>query len=460
MIKPPPSYRLRAGYSDAIVTLTDSATKRRRDYWLGPYGSPASRECYHRLLAAWEAGGRRWPDAESAERALGRRAAPQAADSPGPTVLDLVRRYWAWAKTYYRPNEYGTLRVALRVLRRLYGSTPAAEFGPTTLRALREAMLQPGAAGGGGRPRPAWSRGYANHQVRRIVQMFRWAASRELVPAEVHAALKTVEPLKRGRCAAREGRRVGPARREIIDGALPRMNRQIRALVELQLLTGARPGELLGLRAADLRTNGPSGVWTLALAEHKTALRGRERNIYFGPTAQRVLAPFLAGRPPMAFLFSPAEAERERRAALSAARATPLSCGNRPGTNRVERPKRAAGARYTTASYYVAVTRACDEAFPPPERLRPAVLPGGARERLEEFEARLSAGDRRELAEWRRAHRFHPHQLRHNAATEIRRQFGLEAAQVMLGHSSAVVTEAVYAERDASKAAEIARKIG
>ena len=28
-----PAYRTRAGYNQAIVTLTDSATKRRRDYW-------------------------------------------------------------------------------------------------------------------------------------------------------------------------------------------------------------------------------------------------------------------------------------------------------------------------------------------------------------------------------------------------------------------------------------------
>ncbi len=62
--RPPrtPAYRARSGSGQAIVTLTDSATKRRRDYWLGAFGSPGSRELYHRLIAAWEAGGRRLPD--------------------------------------------------------------------------------------------------------------------------------------------------------------------------------------------------------------------------------------------------------------------------------------------------------------------------------------------------------------------------------------------------------------
>lgn len=55
--------------------------------------------------------------------------------------------------------------------------------------------------------------------------------------------------------------------------------------------------------------------------------------------------------------------------------------------------------------------------------------------------------------------RWNPNQLRHAAATEIRKRFGLEAAQVTLGHSNANVTQ-IYAERDLSKAAEIMRQVG
>jgi integrase len=49
--------------------------------------------------------------------------------------------------------------------------------------------------------------------------------------------------------------------------------------------------------------------------------------------------------------------------------------------------------------------------------------------------------------------------LRHAAATEVRRAYGLEGAQVILGHAHANITE-VYAERDADKARDIARKLG
>jgi integrase len=52
-----------------------------------------------------------------------------------------------------------------------------------------------------------------------------------------------------------------------------------------------------------------------------------------------------------------------------------------------------------------------------------------------------------------------PHQLRHTAATAIRATHGLEAAQTLLGHARADVTQ-IYAERDLAKAVEVAREVG
>ena len=48
--------------------------------------------------------------------------------------------------------------------------------------------------------------------------------------------------------------------------------------------------------------------------------------------------------------------------------------------------------------------------------------------------------DEAKRAEWKKAHRWSPNRLRHSAATAIRQRFGLEAAQVPLGHASADVT--------------------
>jgi integrase len=343
------------------------------------------------------------------------------------------------------------------MLRQYHGSEAAEDFGPKKLRALREAMI----AGDEtcDPPRPRWSRGYINQQVQRLRRMFRWAASQEMIPASVYQALETVEALKRGRTTAREGKKVAPVQQDRVDAVRPFVSRQVAAVIDLQLLTGARPGELLGMRPSDIERYPSEGdeppVWLFRPREHKNQFRAMERTIVLGPRAQAVLEPFLEGRDPEAFVFSPAEAEAERRAAASAARKTPLSCGNRVGTNRSLDPERAVGDRYTTASYYVAIRRACDRAFPPPLPLRRR-----EGETVADWRARLTPKQEADLAAWQKAHRWHPHQLRHTAATEIRRAFGLEAAQLTLGHSSAQVTDAVYAERDQGKVVDIMRQVG
>jgi integrase len=440
-----PAYRLRKGYTQAIVTLTDAVTKRRRDYWLGEHGYAESRNQYHCLIADWEANGRRLP-AETVYPSL---VGPPASI----TVVEVSRQYWRWAEGYYDRRRAGAIKTALRILTKYHGGMPAGSFGPQKLRMLREEMIRGDQATDP--PRPPWSRKYINSQVQCIRHVFKWAAARELVPVTVHQSLCTLEPLKRGRSAAYENEKVGPAPQHLIKATKPFMSGPVRALVELQLLTGTRPGELLGLRLCDLKTNEKTGIWQYRPREHKNQFREHERVIYFGPQAQAILEPFMRDRPTNAYLFSPAEAEQERRAAMHAARKTPLSCGNRPGTNCREAPAHKPGDRYTTDSYRRAITYASDKAFPPPEPLRRR-----DDETAAEWRARLTGKQRQKLNAWRKEHRWHPHQLRHNAATAIRSSFGLEAAQLALGHASAQITDAVYAERDHSKVVEIMSKIG
>lgn len=73
--------------------------------------------------------------------------------------------------------------------------------------------------------------------------------------------------------------------------------------------------------------------------------------------------------------------------------------------------------------------------------------------------ARLTPAERAKVAAWRAARRWHPNQLRHAFATRVRKEYGPEAAQVLLGHARADVTQ-VYAERDQARAAEVAARIG
>ena len=86
-----------------------------------------------------------------------------------------------------------------------------------------------------------------------------------------------------------------------VAATLPHLSTHLRVAVELQLLTGMRPGEACGLTLAEVERVGP--LWVYRPAEHKTAHRGRQRVIPIGPKARAVLVAFLqrTGTPPDGF---------------------------------------------------------------------------------------------------------------------------------------------------------------
>jgi integrase len=92
------------------------------------------------------------------------------------------------------------------------------------------------------------------------------------------------------------------------------------------------------------------------------------------------------------------------------------------------KPKKQPGQRYTSRTYAATLAQA-----------------------IERYNKKAPAD--RQLPHW------HPNQLRHTFATEVRRRYGLEAAQTLLGHQKADITQ-VYAERDLTLAVRVAAEIG
>ena len=380
-----PSYRRHKASGLAVVTINS------RDVYLGHWNSEESRNKYERVIAEW----------------IATRHAATTKDRESLTVDRLWSAFLRHAEVHYRKDGRPTSELALfhhamRPVRRLYGQALARDFGPMSLKTCRNEFV-----------RADLSRKVINGHVRRVRQVFRWAVESELVGVEVYEALRTVPGLKKGRSEARETSPVEPVPQEHIDSILGFVSPHIAAMIQLQLLTGMRPGEVLMMRTCDLDTS--DEAWTYTPHSHKTEHHQRERKIFIGPQAQRVVGPFLK-TDLLAYLFSPKEAAEYRRTQW----ARKTKTHHRPSRGRKSHPKRAPRDRYDTDSYRQAIQRACDRAEVP---------------------------------------RWSPNRLRHNAATMLRKRYGIEMTRVVLGHSSAVTSE-IYAEADLDKAARIMSEVG
>lgn len=406
LTKSVPRYRKHRHSGQAIVTLDG------RDFYLGPHGSKTSINEYDRLIAEWLAGGRRLPqDSDGCEESL--------------SVSEVAALYWKHAQKYYRKNgqptsEVDEIRLALRPVKRLYGRRPAADFGPKALKAVRQTMIEDGL-----------SRGTINQRIGKVKRMFKWAAAEELAPAAVSGALQTVSGLGKGRTKAAEPAAVEPVPEEVYQATLPHMSQTITDMVRFQRLTGARPGEVCILRPMDVDRAGE--VWVYRPESHKTEHRDKSRIIFIGPRAQEILRAYLV-RPAWEYCFSPVESEADRHATMRAARKSKVQPSQ--FNRKKARPKRKPGNRYTTTSYRRAIHRAVELANREREK--------AAKEAGEKFTA---------IPPWG------PNRLRHVAATEIRRLYGIEKARTILGHSHLNTTE-IYAEADMKAAREIIGRIG
>jgi integrase len=371
-----------------------------RDVYLGKFNSPASREKYNRVIAEWLTTG-------ASHQPL---AAPPA-DPGGPTVNEVILAYLRHASDFYRrpdgtpTGELENIKLALRPLKNLYGSTPAEDFGPKALKAVRQDMINSGLC-----------RRTINQRIGRIRRAFQYAVENELVPASVHHGLKAVKGLGRGRSAAPESKSVKPVPDADVDAVRPFVSRQIWAMIELQRFTGMRSGEVCNMRTCDLDTSGK--LWTYTPERHKAAHHGKERRIPLGPRAQELLRPWLR-TDLMAYLFSPREAMEEYQTARRNARTTPLTPSQK-ARKRKAKPRKQPGNRYDPRAYAHAVARACNRAGVP---------------------------------------HWHPHQLRHSAGTFLRRECGMDTARAVLGHSD-LETTAIYAERDAALADAAMERFG
>jgi integrase len=409
----------------AVVTIDG------HDHYLGPFGSAESKTKYAEKIAEWQR-----------NRSVAPVAVPSAV--PGYTVGQLALEYLRFATGYYVKNGKTTkqaerVQTAFKTLVKLYEEMPATDFGPLKLRTVQQQFVDHG-----------YCRNYVNSLVRCIRLAFAWAAGEEKIPARVPEALRYVAGLKRGRTTARESAPVGPVDDATVNETIKHVSPTVAGMIELQRLSGMRPGEVCALRPCDVTLN-LDGTGCYRPESHKTEHHGRERRVYLGPQALAILKPFL-DRDPEAYCFSPAESVAWHREEKRRLRKSPLWKSHlaRYDRTRKRKPRHTPGDQFNVCSYNRAIQRGCEVAFGMPGELRKISpkLPADRRQEL-----------KRQAREWRRRHCWAANRLRHLTATRLRKEFGIEAAQIVLGHSNPLTT-LIYAERDFGMAAEVMQKIG
>lgn len=372
---------------------------------LGKWGTDEAREVYDRLIAEWLANGRKLP--------------PETVSDEEATVAEVLVDYFAYAKSRGKGGDVDHIKQVFRLTRQLYGREPASSFGPKRLQVVRQRMIDRVDAADLGKDKKPLARGTINRRTRWVVKAFQRAVANEKVDVSVHHALLTVQPLKKGE-GGRETKRVKPVPPRDVRLTRRHLPTPVRAMVDLQLLTGARPSELTKLCEEHLDMS-HKGVWLVDFdgsdesLEHKKDYIHKRRVVYFGPKAQKILKMFMTDeRPKDQPLFSPKDTyiETARRRGTK---------GRRP--NQKPNPRktdRTVGDCYSSESYRKAVVRVCKE---------------------------------QKIAHWT------PYRLRHNSGTALRRQFDLETASCVLGHSSLVAT-LTYAEANDRRAREAIAKVG
>jgi integrase len=328
----------------------------------------------------------------------------------GISVNELILGYIRHAAERYgrSVNEAGCLKDALRVLKEQCGKEPAADLGPKRLKSIRQRMIEKG-----------WCRSYVNHQIQRLRRAIKWGVGEELIPGEVLHRLAAVDGLRHGDPGTRESEPVKPVPEASLTGALLHVAPQVKTMATLQLRTAMRPGETVIMRTKDLDMTGR--VWVYRPERHKTQHHGHTREIYLGPRAQEVLRPWLRLNLDE-YLFQPAEAVAWQAAQRRRERKTPLWASHLEAKAKQKRGRQRVrfADHYSTNAYALAIRRGC-----------------------------LKAG----VPVWG------PNRLRHNAATNLQKEHGIELARILLGHVTGFTTE-IYLERDRTQAMEVMGNIG
>lgn len=173
----------------------------------------------------------------------------------------------------------------------IQGDIRLDQYTPGSLRLFRDALDSDGRK----------TRTVINKRIDEVRRIIRWGVSMDLVDAALYDAVKTVQHLRDGESRSADGQGRTACTAAQFAALLEHLDPYWQAVALAQRWSGARPSEILNLRPMDIDTSGD--IWIARLEKHKTAGKGKSRELAIPKPGQSGLDKFIAGCPPDGFIF-------------------------------------------------------------------------------------------------------------------------------------------------------------
>jgi len=216
------------------------------------------------------------------------------------TLQDVCQKFFAWAETYYRradgtqTSEAYNCKNALTSLLTCCEKKYIDDIAYHDILDVRQSLIDARLA-----------RNTINQRVGIWKRFFAWALENRYCSAHTKSEVWAIVNLKKNRSQAKETKDVTPTPHWPVKRTLPYMTKKFQDIIRIIEFSGARRSEITKLRHDDIVDIGENCL-VCHPEHHKTAHKGKLRQIVFGPRATALLRPYL-DLPSSEYVFPPDE---------------------------------------------------------------------------------------------------------------------------------------------------------
>ena len=263
--------------------------KKRKRIYFGSPSDPETHKKYLKFKFRWDSGENVFdhplPTAETQTLSLG----------------ELFERFLLDHRGVYKKGPTGCCAQWLKYKRvasylSAYKDMAVEDFDVIQLRAFQKELDQNG----------DFTLETINGYISCVKCVYKWGRLEGLVSREAANDIRSLPPLKLGKCHSRPNKKRKAVPLEVVEKTLPHLPPIPRTIIELLIHTGARPAEICSMRVEEIDRS--EQTWLYSPTHHKTEHKGKPRVIALGPRARKLLTDWLKKHPyRKGYVFRPAQ---------------------------------------------------------------------------------------------------------------------------------------------------------